>query len=338
MNLFSCILNLTVVSREIQSNILDTSCVSLQLVVALFYLLNKWRVLQMHLHITKTLYRSIGLVHIRAFSFTDDSASVTRPRQRAGSPDTSRVFLHDLNIANHLSNLRQIESDAYQKLFQSSRPALEEPWPIISSSIADVHRFCSEMPDQIKSPIRKLLRCEALYSSILILSPPDLEDDLTDYGKFLIFEYAVEYADLMSCVGSDAEQFAFYTSHDMLRASFVVKRLLALLLSDFALFFGSSISRPPPQALTSSEVPVLQHRTVGEMLSRAYNCLNLCDKTLEYLGPRFGYTDPLKEFRVQSSDVRQLLKTSYDKWNRNPPATGHDHYTLAGPSMDRRFS
>ena len=278
------------------------------------------------------------MVHIRAFSFTDDSTSITRPRQRVASPDTSRVFLHDLNPATQLSRLRQVESDAYQKLFQSSRPALEEPWTIISSSIEDMHKICSELPDQIKNPIKKLLRCEALYSSILILSPPDLDDDLTDYGKFLIFEYAVEYADLMSSVGSDAEQFAFYTSHDMLRASFVVKRLLALLLSDFALFFRGSASKPPPQAPTSSGAPVLPYRAVGEMLSRAYNCLNLCDKTLEYLELRFGYTDPLKEFRVQSSDVRQLLQASYEKWHRGPLTPGHDRYTSAGPSMDRRFS
>ena len=292
----------------------------------------------MEIYVAKSLYRSISLVHIRAFSFTDDSTSVLRPRQRVGSPDTSRVFLHDLNPAFYLNHLRQIESDAYQKLFQSSRPALEEPWPIISSSIEDMHIFRGELPDQIKSPIKKLLRCEALYSSILILSPPDLDDDLTDYGKFLIFEYAIEYAELMSSVGSDAEQFAFYTSHDMLRASFVVKRLLALLLSDFPLFFSSSVSRPLPQAPASSRAPVLQHRTVGEMLSRAYNCLDSCDNTLGYLESRFGYTDPLKEFRMQSSDVRQLLQASYEKWNRSPPATGHDHYTLAGPSMDRRFS
>lgn len=286
----------------------------------------------------KLFYRSTSLVHLRAFSFTDDSASVTRLRPRVGSPDTGRVFLHDLDPATHLSHLRRTESDAYQKLFQSSRPAPEEPLPIISSSIENMHIFCSELPDQIKDPIKKLLRCETLYSSILILSPPDLDDDVTDYGKFLILEYAIEYADLMSSVGSDAEQFAFYTSHDMLRASFVVKRLLALLLSDFALFFGSSALRPPPQALTSSGAPVLQHWTVGEMLSRTYKCLNLWDKVLEYLGLRFGYTDPLKEFRVQSSDVRRLLETSYDEWNRKPRTTGHDRYTSAGSSMDPRFS
>lgn len=300
--------------------------------------LHDWRVLPVHIHIAKTPCRSISLVHIRAFSFTDDSASVTRARQRVGSPDTSRVFAHDLNPATYLSHLRHIESGAYQKLFQSGRPALEEPWPTISSSVEDMYKFCNELPNEIKSPIRKLLRCEALYSSILILSPPDLDDDLKDYGKYLIFEYAVEYADLMSSIGSDVEQFAFYTSHDMLRASFIVKRFLALLLSDFTLFFGSSISGPPPQTLTSSGAPVLQHRTVGEMLSRAYNCLNLYDKILEYLELRFGYTDPLKEFRVQSSSVRQLLKSSYDKWNRSPTTTSHDHYTLAGPSMDRKFS
>ena len=201
-----------------------------------------------------------------------------------------------------------------------------------------MHRFSSEVPDQIKDPIKKLLRCEVLYSSILILSPPDLDDDITDYGKFLIFEYAVEYADLMSSVDSDMGQFAFYTSLDMLRASFIVKRLLALLLSDFNLFFGSSISRPSLHAPASSGAPKIQRRTVGEMLSRAHNCLNLCDKTLEYLELRFGYTDPLKDFRVQSGDVRRLIQESYDEWNRSLPTTGHGHYTLAGPSVDRRFS
>ena len=201
-----------------------------------------------------------------------------------------------------------------------------------------MHRFSNELPDQIKDPIKNLLRCEALYSSILILSPPDLDDDITDYGKFLIFEYAVEYADLMSSVGSDTEQFAFYTSFDMMRASFIVKRLLYLLLRDFALLFGSSISGPPLHVPASSGAPVIQPRAVGEMLGRAHNCLNLCDKTLEYLGLRFGYTDPLKEFRVQSNDVRQLIHTRYDEWNRSPPTTGHGHYNLAGPSVDRNFS
>ena len=281
--------------------------------------------------------RSISLVHIRAFSFTDDSASVTHPRQKVGSPDTTRVFLHDSGPATLLKHLCQIESDAYQKLFQSSRLALEEPWPIISKAIESIHKFCSEMPDSIKNPIKKLLRCEALYSSILILSPPDLEDDLIDYGKFLMLEYAVEYADLMSCIGSNAEQFAFYTANDMLRVSFVVKRLLFLLQRDFALFFDGLVSRPPPQAQTSSGAPVLPHRSIGEMLSRAYNCLSLCDKTLEYLGSRFGYPDPLKEFRVQSSGVRQLLQTSYENWNRNPFTNDHDHQNLPRSSMDRWF-
>lgn len=331
-------MNLPIVSPRIQSTEFVIFCTLLETVVVPAYSPNDWRILQIHIHIAEIICRSISLVHIRAFSFTDDSASVTRPRQRVGSPDTSRVFAHDLNPATCLRHLRQIESDAYQKLFQSSSPALEEPWPIISSSIEDMHKFCSELPNQIKSPIRKLLRCEALYSSVLILSPPDLDDDLTDYGKYLIFEYAVEYADLMSSIGNDSEQFAFYTSHDMLRASFIVKRFLALLLSDFNLFFGSNSSRPPPQALVSSGAPVLQHRTIRERLSKAHNCLHLYDKTLEYLELRFGYTDPLKEFRVRSSTVRQLLKSSYENWSRSPNTTSHDHYTLAGPSTDRGFS
>ena len=302
------------------------------------YLLSDWGAITGTVDRTNIIHRSTSLVYLRAFSFTDDSTRVSRPPQRAGSSDTSQVFLHDIYPATYLRLLRQIESNAYQKLFQSSRQALEKPWPIIVGSVEDIHRLCGELPDQIKKPVKKLIRCEALFSSILILSPPDLDDDLTNYGKFLIFEFAVEYADLMSSIGSDAKNFAFYTFHDMLRVSFVVKRLLALLLSDFALFFGSSFSRPPPQVPTSSLASVLKHRTVGEMLTRAYRCLDLCDKTLEYLGLRFGHSDPLKEFRMQSSDVRQMLQNSYDERSRNPPPTGHGQYALTGSSMDRSFS
>ena len=283
--------------------------------------------------------RSISLVHIRAFSFTDDSASITRPRQRVGSQETPRVFFDGLNHAVHLSHLRQIESQAYQKLFQSSRPAREELWPIISNSIKDMHRLSDELPDEIEGPVKRILRCQTLYSSILILSPPDLDDDITDYGKFLIFEYAVEYAEAMSSVASDAEQFAFYTSLDMLRASFVVKRLLALFLSDFALLFGSNTSRPPPHVPWPAGAPIIQRRTVGEMLSKALNCLNLCNKTLESLELKFGYTDTLQEFRAQLSDVRRrLVQASHEEWSRSPHTAGHDHHILVGPSVDRRFS
>ena len=199
-----------------------------------------------------------------------------------------------------------------------------------------MHKFNRELPSHIKDPIKRLLRCDALYSSILILSPSDLDEDIPDYGKFLIFEYAIEYADLMSAVSSDAEKFTFFTSLDMLRASFILKRFLVLLRDDFALFFGSSIATPPLNFPTSSGAPAIQRRTVGEMLSRAHSCLNLCDKTLEYLELRFGYTDPLKEVRVRSSDVeRRRIQASYETWNRSPPTTGHGLYTLA---VDRRFS
>ena len=298
---------------------------------------DSWMEIRIPIYIAKTLRRSISLVHMRAFSFTDDSAVVTRARQKVTAPDINRGFLCDPDPALYLKNLRLIESDAYQKLFQSSRRVLEEPWPIISHAVEDMHKLSSELPGQIKVPIKKLLRCEALYSSILILSPPDLENDITDYGKFLIFEYAIEYANLMSSVGNDAEEFAFFTSLDMLRASFIVKRLLALFISDFALFFDGSVSRPPLQVQTASGAPTIQRRTVGEMLSQALNCLTLCDNILQYLGLRFGYPDPLKEYRVQSSDVQRSLRASYEKWTRRPPTTSHDHYTT-GPALDQRFS
>ena len=257
------------------------------------------------------------MAHQRAFSFTDDSTSVTRPAHWGSSLLTNQLFLRPLDPAVELIDLRQIQSKRYQKIFYSDRLSLKDAWPVMATALQEMHSWVDALSDQIKKPLKKLFRSDVLFSSVLILSPRGPVRSLSDYGKFLIFEYAIEYASLMASIEGNSEEFAFYTSDEVLRASFVARHFLELLGTESALLFSGMIPRVPMNHPPSSGIVAIPNRGVGEMLNRAYRSLDLFERTLESLGSRYGYTDPLNEFKVKSSGLRRSLQASRESWNRS---------------------
>ena len=255
------------------------------------------------------------MVYRRGFSFTDDSANMTPPKLREGSTTTNQLFFYRLESAVQLGRLRRIQSHAYQTLFQSSRPTLEDTWSFMATSLQDMHRWWAEMPDQIDKSMKQLLHCDVLFSSILILSPSGLDGKLNEYGKFLIFDYAFEYAETMSSISQDQEKVAFYTSHDLLRTSVVAERFLGLLLQDSNLIFSGIVPNLPQDSDPWSAPPGIYSCGVSEKVNRARRCVNLFERILEWLGPRFGLSSPLNEFKVNSRLVRQLLEAGYANWD-----------------------
>lgn len=231
------------------------------------------------------------MVYLRGFSFTDDSASVTAPNQRTESSTANHLLQHSVGPALQLSRLRRIQSSAYQQLFEASRPTVEDAWELMSTTIQDMHRWYSELTDQIGRPIKNLLRGDLLFSSILIMSPTGLVGTLNDHGKFLIFEYTVEHAELMCTMSRDSEQSVLHTSHDVLRVAFIARRFLGLLLDDSALLFGDVMPRDPLQPRGRSPplpAPLVATFTRGveDMVKRAHDCINLLEKALEDLGSK----------------------------------------------------
>ena len=260
------------------------------------------------------------MVHQRGFSFTDDSAGITSPllpTRLNSSLRENQPFIHSLEAAVQMEHLRHIQSSAYQKLFQSSRPTSEDLWPWVSGVLWDMQRWFSNLPDQVKNSTKKLFRCDVLYSSILILVPPTLVGTLCDYGKFLILDFATEYAELMA--GFAEEQITFFscTHYDLLRASLVAERVIHALSADSALLFGGIIPKVPVNSDPPAGPFTIPARTVGEMVNRAHRCLDQLQRTLESLGPRFGHCEPLNEFKARSPGVRQTLQAIYSHWNRS---------------------
>lgn len=264
--------------------------------------------------------RSISMVYSRGFSFTDGSGHVTAPKLREGSAATNPLFPYGLDPAIQLGRLRRIQSEAYQKLFQSDRPELEDIWPLMAKSIQNMHRWWVDLPDVIVHSMKQLFRCDVLFSSILILSPTGLKGTLSEYGKILIFEYAFEYAEIMSSISQDQGKVSFYTTHDLLRTSYVADRFLDLLLKDSTRLFSGLVPVIPLNSPAVDDVPGISGCGLGEMVNRSRRCLNLLERVFEWLGPRFGLPAHLNEFRVKSRMVRQSLEAGYTNWNANPRA------------------
>lgn len=254
------------------------------------------------------------MAHRRAFSFTDDSSNVALPRNQSpfslslkSVPEEEPYFLHCIEPSIQLSRLRQLQSSAYQKLFKSSCQTSQDLWQIICDSLNEMRSWMDRIPVMIEEPIKRLLQCELLYGSILILSPPGLLDTLNAYGQAMLFCYACEYTEIMLSMSEEQEKFAFYTSCDLLRVYLVARQFIAIFRDGPAHFidgvtpvlpsFSSGCLPPPP-------IPILKSRQV---LNDAVRCLDGLDKLLKHLGVRYGNTDRWKEHRNNSKGVKEML-------------------------------
>lgn len=85
------------------------------------------------------------------------------------------------------------------------------------------------MPGTMKEPIRGLVHSDFLYSNIMVLSPPGLRGPLPEYGKALIFDCAVKYAEIVSRVDDNSAEFAYWTFYDFRCAAYASSRFLDVL-------------------------------------------------------------------------------------------------------------
>ena len=253
------------------------------------------------------------MVHRRAFSFTDDSANV--------APDVAtqeQIFRQASEPATQLRRLRQLESSTYQKLYHSHRETMNDPWPTIAGGLSETRAWAENLPQSILRPSRMLFLSEVLYVDILFLSAPGTADLSSEHINSTVFEYAVQYAEITSIITRGSEELAFYTSHDVLRASFVASRFLDVLEAGSTYLFDKLLTEPPSS--TTADVlppPRRPDRAVEDMVELAISTITLLDKILEVLCVRYGYTEPWQEYHSRSL---ASLETLQGHWERRPTA------------------
>ena len=256
------------------------------------------------------------MVNQRTFSFTDDSTDINLYADTLPNSLESRSpFSLGSEPAANLVRLRRIQSSSYQKIFQSERLPAHALWPIICEAIRDMEQWYLSL--QVNQALRHHAHFEILFSNILMLTPPNWVDEMPEQGKFLLFRYAKAYADqIYSSIKNGAEIVGLYSSHDLLRASFVAQRVVNLLQSHYPLLISASVPSLSPAAPevvatpsveTDWAVPNLHQplsSNISEQLLHIYDCLRHLEVAIQYFGSKYGYTDPLNEFQMESNKLK----------------------------------
>jgi hypothetical protein len=160
--------------------------------------------------------------------------------------------------------------------------------------------------------IREMLDLELRYSYVYCIAPSARAPHLTAYGRMLIFEHAIGYADRIYEAANAATSTGFYTYHDALRVYFMGSQFISVLrdAGDLVLS-GSPIAMPhlipgkPPPPLLPGRVD----RGGGDNLERSLRCLERVRLTLKLYGDRWEDALSLMEtFEMMSAEVLEGLK------------------------------
>ncbi|KAL8950696.1 MAG: hypothetical protein Q9222_003282 [Ikaeria aurantiellina] len=253
-----------------------------------------------------SLDRATSFVHRRSFSFTDDSTDVVLPNLQ---PAVLGSNLHDDHPAAELIQLRQMGSKAYQTLFRSGPEPLQDPWPTLYAAFQDIAEWEDKLHSStLQQAIKLLLRSEASYIKILLLSPPRLQQPLEDYGQLLLVEYAFQFAGTLASLVKDQVNVSLCTSYDLLRTLFVIQRSVDVLSDHTELCFAESLPRPPSVLTSMSNPPPLPVRREPESLSLATSSLTSLDEIIHVLGSKYGISDAWMQAKASLEKMQTTLR------------------------------
>lgn len=263
------------------------------------------------------------MVHRRAFSFTDDSANTA-----SEIASKEAMFQQASEPARQLSRLRQLESSLYQKVYFSEGQTMKEPWPAIAASLSETRAWANNLPLSFARPLRALFQSELLYVNLLILSAPGAAALFHGDGDATLFENVVQYADITASLIQSSEEFAFYTSHDVLRCSYVASRFLDLLEASgpslFKRLSSQSVLRGSGLPLPSST-----YRGIKESIDLAISTIAHLDKILKQLCIQYGYSEPWQEFHSRSHVQNISLKNYWERPAMETELESRDHPTFS---------
>ena len=247
------------------------------------------------------------MVHRRAFSFTDDSANI--------EPEIiskEEMFRQASEPARQLFRLRQLESSLYQKVYFTDGQIMKEPWSAIAAGLNDAREWANNLPLSIARPLRALFQSELLYVNVLILSAPGTAAAFHVNGEVIFIETVIQYAEITSSLIQSSEEFAFYTSHDVLRASYIARRFLEVLEAGgpslFQRLSGQSVLRGSERPR-----PSLAYRGIKEWIGLAIGTIAHLDKILKHLCVQYGYSEPWREFHSRSLIQNNTLQSYQER-------------------------
>ncbi|KAK1464039.1 fungal specific transcription factor domain-containing protein [Colletotrichum melonis] len=256
------------------------------------------------------LDRMISMVRARSFSFTDDSINVEYP-SNSGLTSGPITGPQSADSALVLFQLRRLQSEWYQTLFQGDAAPLSDAASFIWQMCLEMREWHESMPDNLPSGIREFFELELRYSYIHCLAPSDRQPHLTDYTRKLIFEHAIAYMNTIHSVVHGSVNTAFYSSLDALKVFFVATQFFVVFNDKRELLISEQRIIPPITRPGTAPPPPLPHRPAGgeDSLDRSMRCLQQVVETLARYSQRWDIALQLKTtFEGLSSELFSWLQ------------------------------
>lgn len=171
-----------------------------------------------------------------------------------------------------------------------------------------------------------LFNLERLYSHILVLVPHQRHpiSDMPELDKAMVFEYCVQYAELLHPVTTNINYHPFFSYADMCRARWVGKQFLEVMWSDFDRLLKA-------QHIIAGNVS--SGTSVFDNCNRALACVRQISDILSIAATKCQVGD-LKELFEKESAVL-VARLSNRQQEATPPAApavySHYLYTDAPP-------
>ncbi|KAK1676052.1 fungal-specific transcription factor domain-containing protein [Colletotrichum godetiae] len=256
------------------------------------------------------LDRMVSMVRARSFSFTDDSINVEYP-SNSGLTSGPITGPQSADSALVLFQLRRLQSEWYQTLFQGDAAPLSDAASFIWQMCLEMREWHESLPDNLPSGIREFFELELRYSYIHCLAPSDRQPHLTDYTRKLIFEHAIAYMNTIHSVVHGSVNTAFYSSLDALKVFFVATQFFTVFNEKRELLISEQRIIPPITRPGTAPPPPLPHRPAGgeDSLDRSMRCLQQVVETLGRYSQRWDIASSLKTtFEGLSSELFSWLQ------------------------------
>ena len=226
------------------------------------------------------------MANIRGFCFTDESVNTSLLKADLEA-EQSNATQESANVVV----LRFIQSQAYQKLYQSERQSFSDRWPIATAALSEMDQWYNNLPPHVPDHFKNKFLGEIQYYKVLFMSCSTWLDNLSGHGRKSLLQSALEYSSIMSQLCLDLDNIWLFTHADLLQASIISGRFysLASLLS----WERSRYRQEPMSASTANYDAILSNLEINQ-------CKENLSRILKVLGSKFGDMEPFNAHQRRS--------------------------------------
>lgn len=255
--------------------------------------------------------RLIAIGQNRAFSFSDASINVdiTASLLGAAFSGSSQPSLWNKSYEYGYLHfkIRQVQSEIYTDLYQTSRKPMEDPYPYIWSKWHETQKWYDGLPATRPHALMHLTNLERLATFVQLLVPCERVPVTCELAQSLVFEYCLEYAAGMQTAMDDA----FISSSLAYTSGLRVRKIASMFVQNFTMhrqhILSGATPKIEPSQNGSAMPPPYPYPPRPNNVERTLHLIHQMRGVLNYLDRKCGFPEWAQGFEQESQPIADSL-------------------------------